>query len=145
VWEAAVAMEAARAEVVRFVVAYSWEAAAARERADASIKEAEAQTSSIEREAQEMVLKAEQENAASLASIHEEASELTRRVTFIEGELEDARQTQHTAEANFQGLSMVGGCREAVLGCHILKFSFRNVNIFPQETYNFQNNTFILT
>jgi hypothetical protein len=124
-------MEAARAEVVRFVVAYSWEAAAARERADASIKEAEAQTSSIEREAQEMVLKA--------------ASELTRRVTFIEGELEDAHQTQDTAEANFQGLSMVGGCREAVLGCHILKFSFRNVNIFPQETYNFQKNTFILT
>jgi hypothetical protein len=36
-----------------------------------------------------------------LASIHEEASEPTQRVTFLEGKLEDARQTRDTAEANF--------------------------------------------
>jgi hypothetical protein len=83
------------------VVAYAWEAVAETERADASIKEAEAQNASIEREAREMVLKVEQENAALLASIHEEASEPTQRVTFLEGKLEDARQTRDTAEANF--------------------------------------------
>jgi hypothetical protein len=51
------------------------------------------------------VLKVEVVSAASLASVHGEVDELTRRVSFLEGELIDVHQERNMAEANLQGLS----------------------------------------
>jgi hypothetical protein len=50
-------------------------------------------------------LNTEAESAALLAFVRGEVSELTRKVAFLEGELEDARLARETTEANFQGLS----------------------------------------
>jgi hypothetical protein len=47
------------------------------------------------------VFKMEAKSAASLAFFHTEANELTRRVAFLEGELEDERKAWDTTEANF--------------------------------------------
>jgi hypothetical protein len=68
------------------------------------IKEVEARATLAEREAQERVLKMKVKSTTSLAFVHGEADELTRKVAVMEGELEDAHQSQDTTEVNFQGL-----------------------------------------
>jgi hypothetical protein len=95
-WEATVSAEAARAEVVHAVTAYVQEAATAQEIAEASIKEAKAHVTIVEREAREWMLKTEAESTTSLAFVHVEASELAQMVTFLEGEVEDVRQSHDT-------------------------------------------------
>jgi hypothetical protein len=52
----------------------------------------EARAISAEKEARDRLLNVEADNAASLASARGEARELTRRVTVLEGKLEDACQ-----------------------------------------------------
>jgi hypothetical protein len=75
------------------------------------IKEVEARATLAEREAQERVLKMKVKSATSLAFVHGEANELTRKVTVMEGELEDARQSQglfdKVADVNFQQLTLL--------------------------------------
>jgi hypothetical protein len=65
----------------------------------------EARAISAEKEARDRLLNVEADSAASLASAHGEARELTRRVTVLEGKLEDACQARDTVDVSFQELS----------------------------------------